>query len=142
MPLYHLVGALDPLTDADIASRIDDGLPETLAEWIAADGLTHLKIKLNGDDLAWDVDRVRGGRAGGGRGPGRPRLHGSGTTRPTSTRSAPNVEYVLDFLATVERAIAAGASSALQYIEQPTHRDLRAQPREPHAPGRRRSSRW
>ncbi len=30
MPLYHLVGALDPLTDADIPSRIDDGLPETL----------------------------------------------------------------------------------------------------------------
>ena len=41
-----------------LASRVGDGLPETLPEWIAADGLTHLKIKLNGDDLAWDVDRV------------------------------------------------------------------------------------
>ena len=30
MPLYHLVGALDPLTDADIAQRVNDGLPETL----------------------------------------------------------------------------------------------------------------
>jgi len=49
--LYHLIGALDPLTDADLANRINDGLPETLPEWIAADGLTHLKIKLNGDDL-------------------------------------------------------------------------------------------
>mgnify|MGYP001055927338 FL=1 len=58
MPLYHLVGALDPLTEGDIRQRINDGLPETLPEWIAADGLTHLKIKLNGDDLAWDVDRV------------------------------------------------------------------------------------
>ena len=58
MPLYHLVGALDPLTDADIAERLDDSLPETLPEWIVADGLTHLKIKLNGDDLAWDVARV------------------------------------------------------------------------------------
>jgi len=58
MPLYHLVGALDPLTDGDLAQRINDGLPETLPEWIAADGLTHLKIKLNGDNLAWDVDRV------------------------------------------------------------------------------------
>lgn len=58
MPLYHLVGALDPLTDADIATRIDDGLPETLPEWIAADGLTHLKIKLSGENPAWDVDRV------------------------------------------------------------------------------------
>ena len=58
MPLYHLVGALDPLTAADVAKPVGDGLPETLGEWIALDGLTHLKIKLNGDDLAWDVERV------------------------------------------------------------------------------------
>ncbi len=58
LPLYHLIGALDPLTDADIAMRIGDGLPETLPEWIAHDGLTHLKIKLDGADLAWDLDRV------------------------------------------------------------------------------------
>jgi hypothetical protein len=60
MPLYHLVGALDPLTDADVKQRIGDGLPETLPEWINYNGLTHLKIKLNGDDLAWDVERVVG----------------------------------------------------------------------------------
>ena len=67
MPLYHLIGALDPLTDGDIDKRLDDGLPETLGEWIVADGLTHLKIKLSGDDLKWDVDRVRiGGPRGGG----------------------------------------------------------------------------
>ena len=58
MPLYHLVGALDPLTAATITEPAADGLPETLGEWIARDGLTHLKIKLNGDDLAWDVERV------------------------------------------------------------------------------------
>ena len=58
MPLYHLIGALDPLEDADVKTRIADGLPETLPEWIEHDGLTHLKIKLNGDDLAWDVERV------------------------------------------------------------------------------------
>jgi hypothetical protein len=60
MPLYHLVGALDPLTDGDINQRLNDGLPETLGEWIVMDGLTHLKIKLNGDDLPWDVERVVG----------------------------------------------------------------------------------
>ncbi|MCA9267236.1 MAG: hypothetical protein KDA41_02135, partial [Planctomycetales bacterium] len=42
MPLYHLVGALDPLTPADVATPVGDGLPETLGEWIRADGLTHL----------------------------------------------------------------------------------------------------
>src|SRR5947209_13865916 len=60
MPLYHLVGALDPLEEKDIAKRLNDGLPETLGEWIRADGLTHLKIKLNGDNLNWDVERVIG----------------------------------------------------------------------------------
>ncbi|MGH7202468.1 MAG: hypothetical protein ACREJB_17820, partial [Planctomycetaceae bacterium] len=58
LPLYHLVGALDPLTEQDVAKRIGDGLPETLGEWIAADGLTHLKIKLAGENLDWDVKRV------------------------------------------------------------------------------------
>ena len=48
LPLYHLVGALDPLTDADVTDRPDDKLPVTLKEWINADGLTHLKIKLSG----------------------------------------------------------------------------------------------
>ena len=37
---------------------MNDGLPEHLGEWITRDGLTHLKIKLNGDDLGWDVERV------------------------------------------------------------------------------------
>ena len=32
MPLYHLVGALDPLTKGDAAKPIGDGLPETLME--------------------------------------------------------------------------------------------------------------
>ena len=30
MPLYHLVGALDALTDADVRERLNDGLPNTL----------------------------------------------------------------------------------------------------------------
>jgi hypothetical protein len=57
-PLYHLVGALDPLTAADVTKKIGDGLPETLAEWIPYNGLTHMKIKLSGEDFAWDIDRV------------------------------------------------------------------------------------
>ena len=39
-----------------------------------------------------------------------------------------NVEYVLDFLAKRARAVARGPATRLQYIEQPTHRDLRANP--------------
>ena len=56
MPLYHLVGALDPLDPPK--QLIGDGLPEHLAEWINREGLSHLKIKLDGRDLGWDVQRV------------------------------------------------------------------------------------
>ncbi|HID78394.1 MAG TPA: hypothetical protein EYP56_20685, partial [Planctomycetaceae bacterium] len=126
MPLYHLVGALDPLTDGDVTERLDDGLPETLAEWIAADGLTHLKIKLSGEDLRWDVDRVvsvervaaevqaaRGCR--------------QWFYSADFNERCRDVQYVLDFLAQVGQR-SPEALERLQYIEQPTSRDLKAHP--------------
>ncbi len=126
MPLYHLVGALDPLTEGDIETRINDGLPETLSEWIAADGLTHLKIKLNGDDLDWDVRRVIAvdqvaTEAQAARGC---------QTWFYSTdfnEKCENVAYILDFLERIKQE-RPGAYDRIQYIEQPTHRDLKAHP--------------
>jgi len=126
MPLYHLVGALDPLTDADVSHRIGDGLPETLPEWIAADGLTHLKIKLNGDDLAWDVDRVVAVEKVAAEAQRR-RGCAAWCYSADFNEKCRNVEYVLDFLARV-RERSPEALKRLQYIEQPTHRDLRANP--------------
>lgn len=124
MPLYHLIGALDPLTDADVENRVGDGLPETLPEWIAADGLTHLKIKLNGDNLDWDVERVVSiERVAADAQAAR----GCQTWCYSSdfNERCENVEYVLDFLAKVgERS--PQALERLQYIEQPTNRDLKA----------------
>ena len=57
--VYHSVGAGDPILAEDVKEPLKDGLPNTLPEWIAYNGLTHLKIKLNGNDLGWDVERVR-----------------------------------------------------------------------------------
>ncbi len=51
----------------------------------------------------------------------------SGTTRSTSTRSVANVEYVLEFLQQVKAGSPAGYDR-IQYIEQPTNRDLKANP--------------
>ena len=126
MPLYHLVGALDPITDADVSQPIGDGLPETLAEWIAADGLTHLKIKLNGDDLGWDVDRVVAVEKVTAEAE---RRRGCTTWFYSAdfNEKCRDVQYVLDFLAQVGRR-SPEALVRLQYIEQPTHRDLRANP--------------
>ena len=126
MPLYHLIGALDPLTDADITQRINDELPETLSEWIAFNGLTHLKIKLAGDDLAWDVDRTVAIERVASEAQA---ARGCSTWHYSAdfNEKCANVDYVLDFLAKVgERSPA--ALDRLQYIEQPTSRDLRANP--------------
>jgi len=126
MPLYHLVGALDPLTEADIPRRLADGLPETLGEWIQADGLTHLKIKLNGDDLAWDVARVvaieRVAAAAQ-----HARDCAAWHYSVDFNERCPSVDYVLEFLARVAEQ-SSQALARVQYIEQPTHRDLKAHP--------------
>ncbi|MCE9530294.1 MAG: hypothetical protein K8T89_04050 [Planctomycetes bacterium] len=124
MPLYHLVGALDPLTAAEVVKPIGDGLPETLAEWIPFNGLTHLKIKLNGDDLGWDVERVIGVNAVAEieqKKRGVAKWHYS----LDFNEKCANVAYLLEFLRTIKERIPAGFEK-IQYIEQPTKRDLKA----------------
>ena len=126
IPLYHLVGALDPLSPADVSVRIDDGLPETLGDWIAAEHLTHLKIKLAGDDLAWDVDRVVAVEqvaAAAQAAVGQTVWHYS----LDFNERCQDVDYVLEFLAQLESRSPEGFAR-VQYIEQPTHRDLRKYP--------------
>ena len=126
LPLYHLVGALDPLTDKDIDKRIDDGLPETLLEWIAADGLTHLKIKLAGDDLTWDVQRVLAIESVASQA-----QKERGCERwfysCDFNEKCENVKYVLNFLKQIKKQLPQ-AYDRIQYIEQPTSRDLNANP--------------
>jgi L-alanine-DL-glutamate epimerase-like enolase superfamily enzyme len=126
LPLYHLVGALDPLIDAEVDKPIGDGLPETLAGWIKADGLTHLKIKLAGDNLDWDVDRVLAvdrvaSETNGARGVA------EWSYSCDFNEKCADVQYVLDFLGRLKKKNAA-ACDRIQYIEQPTHRDLKANP--------------
>lgn len=124
MPLYHLVGALDPLTKGDVKQPVGDGLPETLAEWIPFNGLTHLKIKLNGDDLAWDVARV----VGVNRVAEEEQAKRGVTTWYYSldfNERCGNVAYLVDFLRQVQELTPAGFAR-IQYIEQPTKRDLQA----------------
>jgi L-alanine-DL-glutamate epimerase-like enolase superfamily enzyme len=126
MPLYHLVGALDPIEEKDVKKPIGDGLSETLPEWIRYNGLTHLKIKLNGDDLPWDVDRV---------------LHVDRIVEQTQNQrgvsewhysldfneKCAGVDYLLEFMNRVRTKAPAGFQR-IQYIEQPTARDLKAHP--------------
>jgi L-alanine-DL-glutamate epimerase-like enolase superfamily enzyme len=124
MPLYHLVGALDPLTAADVKTPVNDALPETLAEWIPFNGLTHLKIKLNGDDLGWDVERVVGVNRVAEEQQAKRNVTTWFYSLDFNERCA-NVAYLLEFLRQVKDRIPRGFDR-IQYIEQPTRRDLKA----------------
>ena len=126
MPLYHLIGALDPLTDSDIEQRLNDGVPETLGEWILADGLTHMKIKLAGDNLQWDVDRVASIEKVNLE--TQPRRGCKQWWYSTDfNEKCADVQYVLDFLQQIQQ-VSPTAFQRIQYIEQPTNRDLKAFP--------------
>jgi len=122
--MYHSVGASDALDAAELKKAVGDGLPETLEEWIPYSGITAIKIKLNGADLDWDVERVA--------------AIDRVTTRAQARRGfrdwiysldfnerCPNVQYLLDFEHGL-KGKAAGAFGRVQYIEQPTARDLAA----------------
>lgn len=124
MPLYHLIGALDPLTAADVKRPVGDGMPETLPEWIRQDGLTHLKIKLNGDDLGWDVERVLGVDRVTAETQRQRGVHRWCYSLDFNERCA-NVGYLLEFLHKLRERTPDGFER-IAYIEQPTARDLKA----------------
>lgn len=122
LPVYHLVSAIDPLVDSDIKHRVNDGLPETLPEWIRYNGLTHFKIKLDGDDLKWDservlsVDRVASETE-------RSRGVTDWVYSLDFNERCPNVQYLIEFLNLVKEKSPTGFAR-IQYVEQPTARDL------------------
>jgi L-alanine-DL-glutamate epimerase-like enolase superfamily enzyme len=124
MPLYHSVGALDPLTASDITQPIHDGLPETLDAWIEYSGVDHIKIKLNGGDLDWDLNRVWNIDA----------VAASVQPKRSVTtwfysldfnERCRDVEYLMRFIHSLKERNPA-AFNRIQYVEQPTPRDLRA----------------
>ena len=119
--MFHSVGGADAALPSELKERVNDSLPETLAEWIKFNGLTHIKIKLQGEDLKWDVERtVNIDRV-------------ASETRPKAAwkycvdfnERCPNVEYVLEYLRKVKELTPAGFDRIL-YLEQPTARDLKA----------------
>jgi L-alanine-DL-glutamate epimerase-like enolase superfamily enzyme len=127
-PVFHSIGASDALTPGEVKQPLGDGLPDCFEQWIARDGLTRFKIKLNGGDLAADlartvaIDRVAArvlpARAAAGD-------DGGGDWRYCLdfNEGCPDVEYLLEYLRRLREATPAGFARIL-YIEQPTARDL------------------
>ena len=117
IPVFHSVGGLDPLDTSDVEKPVRDGLPETLSEWIRRDGLVRIKIKLQGDDLAWDVERTLA-------------IDRVSATRDMAycldfNERCRDVQYILEFLHRI-RDRSPHAFERILYIEQPTARDLKA----------------
>lgn len=120
--LYHSVGASDALERAELKKTIGDGLPETLEEWIPYSGVTAIKIKLNGADLNSDVERVAAIDQVTTRAQTRRGFHDWIYSLDFNERCR-NVQYLLDFEHHL-KGIAPDAFARVQYIEQPTARDL------------------
>lgn len=119
--MFHSVGGADAVLASELKTRLNDGLPETLAEWIKFNGLTHIKIKLQGEDLQWDIERtVNIDRV-------------ANESRPTVdwkycvdfNERCPDVGYVLEYLRKVKEKTPRGFERIL-YLEQPTARDLKS----------------
>ncbi len=94
-------------------------MPESLADWIRAQGLTHLKIKLNGSDLAGDAERVA-----------RIERVAAPVARSLTycldfNENCPSAEAFTEFLRRLKEK-APAAFDRVQYVEQPTRRDLKA----------------
>ena len=126
MTLCHLVSAVDPIEDFQNKNPIKDGLPETLPEWIHHNGLLEFKIKLNGTDLKWDIERV---------------MHIDRVTTQTQEKrgvkdwaylldfneKCPNVDYFIQFCRQLKDKRPIGYRR-IRYTEQPTARELKAHP--------------
>jgi L-alanine-DL-glutamate epimerase-like enolase superfamily enzyme len=128
---WHLVGGLDAIDAADLTgAEPDDGHPVLLADWIRRDGLQALKIKLRGNDAAWDYDRmVRVGRSA----LAHEVLWLTADFNCTVTDPA-YVTEILDSLRDGEPRIFA----LLLYVEQPFPYELEAHPIPVHAVSARR----
>jgi L-alanine-DL-glutamate epimerase-like enolase superfamily enzyme len=117
LPVWHLVGGLDPLAPSDLTgSEPQDGYPVLLGNWIDRDGLDCLKVKLRGDEAAWDYARmVRVGRIAREKG-----ARWLSADFNCTVQEPAYVNDVLDRLAVDEPAIFA----MLLYVEQPFPYDL------------------
>jgi L-alanine-DL-glutamate epimerase-like enolase superfamily enzyme len=131
LPVWHLVGGLDPLEGRDLkGGEPDDGYPVLLSDWIERDGLYCLKVKLRGNDPAWDYDRlVRVGRLGRAKG-----AKWLSADFNCTVYDPAYVNDVLDRLARDEPEL----FKMILYVEQPFPYDLPAHPIDVHSVSRRK----
>jgi L-alanine-DL-glutamate epimerase-like enolase superfamily enzyme len=114
---WHLVGGMDPLSSEELTGEEPaDGYPVLLEDWIRRDGLKCLKVKLRGNDLSWDFERlVRVGRLA--------LAHGVTALSADFNCTVLDPGYVLEVLDRL-RAEEPAIEGTLLYVEQPFPYDL------------------
>ncbi len=123
--VFHLVGGLDKLTRDELDdSDPDDGIPACLEDYIARDGVFCLKVKLRGNDLEWDIERMVAVHDVAGPALARLGIGDMFLTADTNEQCA-SPDYVIEMLAKV-RDRRPSAFERTLYVEQPTGRDLAA----------------
>jgi len=121
---FHLVGGLDKLTVSEISpDDPDDGLPVSLDQWIRQEGLHCLKIKLRGNDLLWDLERMLSVVAVARQEQQKLGLDELWLTADTN-EMCESPQYMIELLNKF-RERDARAFDSLLYVEQPCERDLR-----------------
>lgn len=121
LPLQHVVGVSDALTPS-AATQPGDALPTDLTSWIRRDGLTCFKLKSRGQEPTVDAQRLAAVyRTAVEAGVLPAAIHLS--LDPNEACAHP--DYLLEVFAQLARDCPA-ALTALDYIEQPTARDLRS----------------
>lgn len=118
----HTVGLFDPLTSGDWPEdqRLNDGLPETLEEYIRQQGIRYFKVKISGDAEA-DLKRLA-------------RLweimpyHQQPEITLDANEAFEDLEAFVEFVRRLEHENL-GLFQHILYIEQPLPRSLALQPR-------------
>ena len=128
VPVFHLVGGLDLLRREEVTDDFpDDGVPNSLDDWIRRDGVFCLKVKLQGRNLEWDLARtqevsriyheVRAADL--------PDLPARPYLTADTNEQCESPDYIVEYLHKL-REQAPQIYDEILYIEQPTERDLTA----------------
>ncbi|OUC05098.1 hypothetical protein RY27_29340 [Litorilinea aerophila] len=128
LPIFHLVGGLDLLRREEVTDEYpQDGIPNSLDDWIERDGVYCLKVKLQGRDLDWDLERtlavsrvyheVRESR--------RPDLPARPYLTVDTNEQCESPDYMVAYLRKIQER-APHVYDEILYLEQPTGRDLSA----------------
>lgn len=117
LPIFHVVGGLDKLRSSEPSA---DGRPNSLEAWIRQEGVFCLKVKQNGKNMAWDIDRLLDVYA----------VAAETSIQPTKIRMSLDANeqcespaYMIELLNRV-REKNPQAYDSIILIEQPTERDM------------------